>query len=212
MGDDADELSVPPEAGQRLQSRFECLFVKGSKSFIEKKGINTHVPAGHLRKGQGQADEEAFAAGEVFRGADLPGLVVVDHIQFQRLPDVSDEKIAVRHLAELPVGVRDHHLESQPLGEIAEFLAVRRADQLMQRIPAQTFLFLGVELPEAFLLSFPQVIVILQSFDYAADFESDLFELPLAGTDVFFMFNSGGRLDLFSSCSAALGSGTLPWA
>ena len=59
--------------------------------------------------------------------------------------------------------MRRHHLEGQPLGKIPEFLAVGGADQLMQVIPAGAFLFLGVDVLEAFLLLFLQFFVFTQA-------------------------------------------------
>ena len=138
MGYNADKLSVLPQSRQCFQGRFQGVFIKGAESLIEKKGVNPDIPAGHLRKAkrQGQAHDKAFPAGEIFGGTNLARLVVVDHIQFQGVGGVADEKIAIRHLPELPVGMGGHHLKGQPLGKIPEFFAVCGTDELMQVIPS----------------------------------------------------------------------------
>jgi len=45
-------------------------------------------------------------------------------------------------------------------------------------------LLLGFELSEAFLLLFPMGFVIPQSFNYPADLQSYLLEIPITGSDV----------------------------
>jgi hypothetical protein len=85
---DITPISLPLlQSRKGLQGCFERVFVEGSESFIEKERIDSYISAGHVREAerQGEADDEAFAAGEIFRGTDLTRLVVVDDIEFQRL-------------------------------------------------------------------------------------------------------------------------------
>jgi hypothetical protein len=49
------------------------------------------------------AHEKGLATGEVFRGADLAGLVAVDDIEFQGWGEITNQKVTVRHLPEMAV-------------------------------------------------------------------------------------------------------------
>ena len=87
MGYNTDKFTILLQARKSLQGGFESIFVESAESFIEKERIHPYIAAGHLRKAerQGKTNYKAFAAGEILRGPDLTGLVVVDDIQFQRL-------------------------------------------------------------------------------------------------------------------------------
>ena len=94
--------------------------------------------ARHLReaKGEGEADDEAFAAGEVFGRAHGASLVVVEHLQFQGLPWVVHQEVAVAEFAQLAIGVGDHDFKVQALREVAEFFAITRANERVEFVPA----------------------------------------------------------------------------
>ena len=100
-----------------------------------------HVFAAHLGKSQreGEADDEAFAAGEVFGAAGFAALVVVDDVEFERACRVGGEQVAVAQLYQLAVCLGDDAGKCQALCVVAVFFAVRRADEFVQVLPAPGF-------------------------------------------------------------------------
>ena len=137
--DHADQLALPAQPGERLQGGVQGLVVQGAEPLVQEQRVHPHLAAGHVGEAQRQrqADEEALAAAQVLGGTDHARLVAVDHVQLQRLVVVADEQVAIAHPAQLLVGMTDHQLEGQPLGEVAEPLAVGRADQFVQAPPAR---------------------------------------------------------------------------
>ena len=93
---------------------------------IQEERIDLDIVAGHGGKSQSQrhADDKAFTAGEVFGGTDLSALVVIYYMQLKWLQWITHQQITVAHLGEAGVGVADHDLEGQPLGEVPELFAI----------------------------------------------------------------------------------------
>ena len=62
--DDADEFPFLVKFSEGFDGGLQRFFIQGSKSFIEKEGIDTDLLAGHAGKaeGKGEADDEALAA------------------------------------------------------------------------------------------------------------------------------------------------------
>ena len=144
MRDDADVFAVGAQLGERFQRAVQRFFVQRAEAFVKEEGVHLHGFAAHLceAKCQRQADDEALAAGEVFRAADFAALVVVDDIGFEWPCRVGGEQVAVAQLRQLAIGVGDDAGEGQALRVVAVFFAVRRADEGVQVLPAPGFLLL----------------------------------------------------------------------
>lgn len=144
MRNDADEFAFLVEGGKSTEGGFQGFFIEGAEALVEEERIDAGGVARHFREaeGEGEAGEEAFAAGEVFGGTDFVGLEVVDDIEFERVTGGADERVAGGHLVELLVGENDHFFEGEPLGKITEFIAVGRTDETVQLLPTGGFLFL----------------------------------------------------------------------
>ena len=95
--DDADVFAVGAQLGERFQRAVQRFFVQRAEAFVEEEGVHLHGFAAHLREAecQRQADDEALAAGEVFRAADFTALVVVDDVGFEWPRRVGGEQVAV---------------------------------------------------------------------------------------------------------------------
>ena len=80
--DDADVFAVGAQGAQGVEGAFQGFFVEGAEAFVEEEGVDADVFPRHVREaeGEGEADEEGFAAGEVFGGAGFAALVVVDDV------------------------------------------------------------------------------------------------------------------------------------
>ncbi len=98
MGNNPHQAAVLVQAAQGVQHRLQGLLVQGAETFIQEQGIHPGLSAGQpgQPQGQGQADQETLAAGEVFGGTDFPGLPKVDHAQVQpTLGRVAGQEITV---------------------------------------------------------------------------------------------------------------------
>ncbi len=139
--DDADVFAVRAQLAQGFQRAVQGFFVQRAEAFVEKECVYLHVFAAHLGKSQreGEADDEAFAAGEVFGAAGFAALVVVDDVEFERACRVGGEQVAVAQLYQLAVCLGDDAGKCQALCVVAVFFAVRRADEFVQVLPAPGF-------------------------------------------------------------------------
>ena len=92
MGNNADQLAVLPQTGQRFQRRLQGFFIERAEAFVQKQGIDPDVFAGHLRKPQRQrqTDDETFSSGQIFGRANLACLIIVDDVEFQRQRRIPD--------------------------------------------------------------------------------------------------------------------------
>src|SRR5690606_7550883 len=81
---------------------------------------------------------------------------------------IAYQQVAVGHLLQLAVSMADHPLEGQALGEAAVFLAIGRADQGMQGIPASALGLLRFDGLLSFLQAFPGAVIVLQAVAQSA--------------------------------------------
>ena len=167
MRNHSNQLAVLLQARQCSKCHIKRFFIQRAKAFVQKQGIYPHILAGHARQAQRQrkTDNKAFTARQIFRRTDFACLIVVQHIQLQRFVHITHQQITVSHLLQSPVGMSHHQLEGQPLGKVAELLAIGRADQLMQVVPAAAFLFLPFQHLPGFslLIPCPGIVLLAQS-------------------------------------------------
>ena len=62
MGDDAYHLALLMQGGEHVESGVQGFLIQSAEAFVQKDGIHTHVPAGHLCESQGQrqTDDETL--------------------------------------------------------------------------------------------------------------------------------------------------------
>ncbi|MCY1345718.1 hypothetical protein D9M69_317830 [compost metagenome] len=126
------------------------------------------------RQGQGQADQEALAAGQRAAVAGDVGLPGVDHLQFQLAAAAPRQLVAAVQALQLAVGEVDQVIEGQALGELAVLGAIGRADQPVEALPQVVLAALPFDLGEQRLLVLPALVVALQ---LRADFALALADL-----------------------------------
>ena len=88
---------------------------------------------------EGQTDQKAFAAGQrpgVAGGFALPA---VDDLQLQLSATLAAQQIATMQANQVTVGQMEQVIKGQPLGKLAELVALGRSDQAVEALPEVRF-------------------------------------------------------------------------
>ncbi len=137
MADDTNGFASGVERIERIQGGIQRFAVQRAETFVEEQGVNSRFVADQIgqRQRQRQTHEEALAAGKrtrVTHGIGLPG---INHFQLQRFAGLALQQIATVQTGQLVVGKPDQIIQRQPLGKLAEFISLFRADQRVQIAP-----------------------------------------------------------------------------
>ena len=143
MADDTDNFAAGVKRVQRVQRGIQGFAVQRAETLVEKQRVYPRFMADQVgeRQRQGQADEEALAAGKgpcIAHRVRLPG---IDHLQLQRIAGFALQQIAAVQAVKLVVGQPYQVIQRQALRKLTEFVALSGADKRVQ--PPPVFHFLG---------------------------------------------------------------------
>ena len=142
--DQADELAgVLLQMGKGVERLLQRVGVEGAEAFVEEEAAELDFAAGHVgeSEGEGEGDEEGFAAGEVGDGTDGVAVMGVDD------PDklvFAAELVARAQSQQMLVGEAEQAFQGETLGEALE--AVLAVDAALGQVPGSEFVGGGLAL------------------------------------------------------------------